>query len=151
MYSMLNLSWGKRIAMLYIGFVVLIAFMITMSMRQNIELVSADYYDRELVFQNKIDEMNNANALSEKVEYHITDNDFVIQFPSQFKDVKLNGEVLFFRPSDESKDFTTTLFLNQNGEHFVARKNLFKGMYKMQLSWKVNEIPYFVEETVVIP
>ena len=97
---MLNLSWGKRIAMLYIGFVALVAVMITMSMRQKIELVSPDYYDRELVFQNKIDEMNNANALSERVSHIITDNAFVIQFPTQFKGSTLNGDVLFFRPSD---------------------------------------------------
>lgn len=148
---MLNLSWGKRIAMLYIGFVALVAVMITMSMRQKIELVSPDYYDRELVFQNKIDEMNNANALSERVSHVITDNAFVIQFPAQFKGSALSGDVLFFRPSDASKDFKTALVLNQAGEQTVDLKMLSKGMYKMQISWKVNEIPYFVEETVVIP
>jgi hypothetical protein len=37
------------------------------------------------------------------------------------------------------------------GEQLVDIKKLSKGMYKMQISWKVNETPYFVEETVVIP
>ena len=148
---MLNLSWGKKIAVLYIGFVGLIAFMITMSMRQNVELVSADYYDRELVFQNKIDEMNNANALAEQVSHLITDKNFVIQFPSQFKGSELNGNILFFRPSDASKDFKTELLVSEAGEQVVDLKKLSKGMYKMQISWKANEIPYFVEETIVIP
>lgn len=148
---MLKLSWGKRIAMLYIGFVALIVIMITMSMRQKVELVSADYYDKELVFQDKIDEMNNANALPERVSHSITDDSFQIVFPSQFKTSVVEGEILFFRPSDASKDFKSKIQLDGDAKQFIDRKNLSKGMYKMQISWSVNGIPYFVEETIVIP
>lgn len=148
---MLKLSWGKRIAMLYIGFVALIVIMITMSMRQKVELVSADYYDRELVFQDKIDEMNNANALSERISHSITDDSFQIVFPTQFKTSVVEGEILFFRPSDASKDFKSKIQLDGESKQVIDRKNLSKGMYKMQISWNVNGIPYFVEETIVIP
>lgn len=148
---MFKLSWGKRIAMLYIGFVALIVIMITMSMRQRVELVSDDYYDRELAFQKKIDEMNNANALSEKITHSITDNSFLIAFPSQFKSSEVEGEIVFFRPSDASKDFKSKIQLDAEAKQEIDRKNLSKGMYKMQISWSVNGIPYFVEETIVIP
>lgn len=148
---MLKLSWGTRIAILYIGFVLLIALMMTLSMRQKIELVSEDYYDKELVFQDKIDEMNNANALSEKITHSITDNSFLIQFPLEFKDQKVKGEVLFFRPSDSSKDFTKAIQLNANSQQNIELSSFSKGMYKMKISWKVNDTPYFSEETIVIP
>ena len=148
---MLKLSWGKRIAMLYIGFVALIVVMITMSMRQKVELVSDDYYDRELAFQEKIDEMNNANALPEKIIHSITDNSFLIVFPSQFKTNVVEGEILFFRPSDASKDFKSAIQLDGDAKQLIDRKNLSKGMYKMQIYWKANGTAYFVEETIVIP
>ena len=148
---MLKLSWGKRIAMLYIGFVALIVVMITMSMQQKVELVSDDYYDRELAFQEKIDEMNNANALPEKIIHSITDNSFLIVFPSQFKANVVEGEIFFFRPSDASKDFKSAIQLDKDAKQIIDRKNLSKGMYKMQIYWKANGTPYFVEETIVIP
>jgi hypothetical protein len=148
---MLKLNWGTRIAMLYIGFVALIAVMITLSMRQKIELVSDDYYDKELVFQTKIDEMNNANALSGKVDHSIEDNFFVIHFPTEFKDRVVSGNVLFFRPSDSSKDLKTEIKLYADLKQHIDLKSLSKGMYKMQVSWIVNNTPYFSEETIVIP
>lgn len=148
---MLRLSWGKRIAILYIGFVALIIVMISMSMRQKVELVSDDYYDRELAFQEKIDEMNNAERLSEKVTFSISENSFFIQFPSQFKTSVVEGEIVFFRPSDATKDFKSKIQLDRNAKQQIDIKNLCKGMYKMQISWNVNNIPYSVEETIVIP
>ncbi len=148
---MLKLSWGKRIAMLYIGFVALIIIMITMSMRQKVELVSDDYYARELAFQEKIDEMNNANALPEKVTHLITDNSFQISFPSEFKTSAVAGEILFFRPSDASKDFKTGIQLDADGKQQIDRKNLSKGMYKLQIYWKANGTPFYAQETIVIP
>ena len=148
---MLKLNWGTRIAVLYIGFVLLIVLMMTLSMRQKVELVSNDYYDKELVFQNKIDEMNNANALLEKITHSITDNSFLIQYPSQFKGHKVEGTVLFFRPSDASKDFTKVIQMGENMQQNIELNSFSKGMYKMQISWKVNDTPYFSEETIVIP
>lgn len=148
---MLKLNWGTRIAMLYIGFVALIAVMITLSMRQKIELVSDDYYDKELVFQTKIDEMNNANALSGKVDHSIEDNVFVIHFPAEFKGLAVSGNVLFFRPSDSSKDLKTEIKLDADLNQKIDLKTLSKGMYKMQVSWSVDNTPYFSEETIVIP
>lgn len=148
---MLKLSWGTRIAILYIGFVALIALMMILSMRQKTELVSEDYYDKELVFQSKIDEMNNANALSEKISHSISDNSFSIQFPLQFKEDKVTGQILFFRPSDLSKDFKTKIQLDINSQQNIELNNFSKGMYKMQISWNVNDTPYFSEETIVIP
>lgn len=148
---MLKLSWGKRIAVLYIGFVLLIVLMMTLSMRQKVELVSDDYYDKELVFQYKIDETNNANALSERITHSISCNSFLIQYPSQFKGHKIEGNVLFFRPSDSSKDFTKVIHVDDNLQQSFELNTFSKGMYKMQISWKVNDTPYFSEETIVIP
>ena len=95
---MLNISWGKRIAILYIGFVALIGVMIALSMGQKVELVSEDYYDKELVFQNKIDEMNNANALSEKISQLRGPQTKLTKY--NFGTLVHNISALWFRSSD---------------------------------------------------
>jgi len=48
------MSWGKKITILYIGFVLLIVSMVTISASHKIELVSKDYYAQELDYQQKI-------------------------------------------------------------------------------------------------
>lgn len=148
---MTQISWGTKIAMLYIGFVSIIIFMVVLSMNQKIELVSKDYYAKELQYQDKIDEMNNANALSETVENMITSDGVTLTFPSDFKSTSVKGEVLFFRPSDASKDYKTKLQLNENLQQIISSNNLSSGMYKMQISWNAENKNYFTEKVIVIP
>jgi hypothetical protein len=148
---MLKLSWGSRIAMLYSGFVLLIITMVIMCMKQDIDLVSKDYYAKELAFQGKIDEMNNANSLSEKVKTKITETSLEILLPAEIKSQDLTGEILFYRPSDASKDFKYTLRQTGNTLQQVPLTNFSKGMYKMQLSWTSGQKSYFTEQVIVIP
>jgi hypothetical protein len=148
---MLKIGWGTKIAILYIGFVLLIGTMVTMCFNQKIDLVSDDYYDKELVFQNRINEMNNSNSLTENIKHQVDQKGVQLNFPKQFENEKISGEILFFRPSDNKKDFKVSIELNDNSQQFISRNSLSKGMYKMQISWKTANKNYYNEETIVIP
>ncbi|MCX6297123.1 MAG: FixH family protein [Bacteroidetes bacterium] len=148
---MSKISWGTKIAILYIGFVLLIGTMVTMSVYQKIDVVSDDYYQKELVFQKQIDQTKNADALVEKISHVFTDKTLAIKFPSVFNGKKISGEIVFFRPSDALKDFTTEIQLDVNSQQQIQLNKFIKGMYKMQVSWKVDNIAYYTEEVIVIP
>ena len=49
------MNWGHRIIILYVGFVLLIGTMVYLSSRENVDLVSSDYYDQEIKFQSKME------------------------------------------------------------------------------------------------
>jgi hypothetical protein len=148
---MMNISWGTKIAILYSSFVLMIGVMVYVCVNQQVDLVSDDYYERELAFQDKINEMNNANALPEKIIHTILASEIQLQFPNLFKGQKMEGEIYFFRPSDKSKDFKLPVSLNDNMQEVISLSNLSKGMYKMQINWTTNEKKYFSEEVIVIP
>jgi hypothetical protein len=148
---MSKIGWGTKIAILYIGFVLLIGTMVTMSIYQKIDVVSDDYYQKELVFQKQIDQTKNADALAEKISHVISDNALEIKFPSVFNGKKVSGEFVFFRPSDALKDFKTEIQLDVNSQQQILLNKFTKGMYKMQVSWDVDNIAYYTEEIIVIP
>ena len=148
---MIKISWGTKIAILYIGFVGLIVTMVIMSLHQKLDLVSEDYYNKELIYQDKIDEMKNANTLTSTITHSFTNSNIELQFQPEFKSKKISGEIVFFRPSDAAKDFETPITLNEDGQQKVGLNKLSKGMYKMQISWKADSKSYFSEETIVIP
>ena len=56
----MKFNWGHKILGIYFVFITGIAFMVVMSSRQKIDLVTPDYYAEEIKFQEKIDEKNNA-------------------------------------------------------------------------------------------
>lgn len=148
---MIKIGWGTKITILYVSFALLIGTMVAMCVNQKIDLVSSDYYQKELLFQTKIDEAKNAEALTEKISHTITEENLELFFPTVFKGKKVYGEILFFRPSDASKDYKTNIELNGSVQQSIALNNLSKGMYKMQIGWEAESTSYFIEETIVIP
>ena len=56
---MKSLNWGKSILAVYIGFVLLMVFMVYIASRQDFDLVAKDYYQQEIAYQTKIDANKN--------------------------------------------------------------------------------------------
>ena len=55
----MKLNWGHYIVIGFIGFVILILFMVFRSYQHNNDLVSEDYYAEEIAFQDVIDKKSN--------------------------------------------------------------------------------------------
>lgn len=148
---MLKMSWGYRIAALYIGFVLLILFMVVMAMRQKIELVTPDYYAKELKFQQEIDAMNNASLLSANLQVELHSNTVLISFPEEFKGKSIQGNALMFRPSDSSLDISFPIELNEEGKMILQSEKFKTGLYKLTVKWNADDKNYQSEHTVVLP
>jgi hypothetical protein len=61
------MNWGYKILFVYAIFITGILFMVFKSATQKMDLVTPDYYAKELKYQEKIDESNRVNALSEEL------------------------------------------------------------------------------------
>lgn len=144
------MDWGTRIIITIGAFILLMGTMVVLSFQQNIEVVSEDYYEQELVYQDRINEKNNANALSETVTHIQLPVGVEFQFPLQFQSKKTTGKILFFRPSDQTKDFETPILLNSDSKQFISSEYLSKGKYDLKISWTVDEKTYLKEEVIVI-
>ncbi len=146
----MNISWGIKIAVLYIGFVVLIGVLVFKSMNQKVDLVSPDYYEKELKFQDKINAQNNANALTQPIQYQVEGKSISLFFPETMVNNSFGGEVLFFRPSDSAKDIKVQLAPDAKNKQLIISSLFEHGEYKMQLSWHSGGKEYYKEETIFI-
>lgn len=147
----MNISWGYRIAALYIGFVLLIMFMVVLAMNQKIELVTPDYYAKELKFQQEIDAMNNAGTLSGNIQVEIQNKALLVSFPKEMNNMDIKGEVLMYRPSDSSLDVSFPLELNEERKMLLKSEKFKTGLYKLIVKWEVEGKNYLTEHTVVLP
>jgi hypothetical protein len=125
--------------------------MVVMAMRQKIELVTPDYYAKELKFQQEIDAMNNAGLLSANLLVELQSNAVQISFPEEFKGKEVKGEALMFRPSDSSLDISFPIELNEEGKMMLQSEKFKTGLYKLTVKWSVDDKNYQSEHTVVLP
>jgi hypothetical protein len=144
------MSWGYRIAILTGSFVLFMTAMVISAFRQNFDLVTEDYYGRELVFQQQIDKQQNQSTLTTEFTYVVNDSMVSVIFPDELKGQKIVGKMLFFRPSDAKKDLLIDIELKDGVQNFS--KELFSpGMYKLQIDYETSTKKYFEEKQIMIP
>lgn len=144
------MNFGSWITVAFVLFATLIISLVVVCVRQDVSLVSADYYQQEIKYQSRIDDMSNAKAALIKLEViRVTgDSHLEVWFGEQSSVV--TGEVIMFRPSDASLDKTFALKLDKNGRFRMDTSPLKRGLWKMKISWQQGGQSYFEEKTIVI-
>jgi hypothetical protein len=142
------MSWGKWIIICFILFTVFIATLVTVCMRQDVSLVSKDYYQEELAYQDQLARVNNANRLSERPVIQKNGDFLEVNF-SNFNVVR-NAELKLFRPSDAAMDKIFTLETTTKTTQSFSIADLEKGMYRARMLWKMNDKEYFIETIINI-
>lgn len=135
---------GKWIFVTFVLFAGFIATLVTICVRQDISLVSKDYYKNELAYGEQVRQINNANALTEKPSMKVVGDSLVVRFPSSA--VPSRGNLLLFCPSDERGD--KTFELTKTREQRFPLSNLNRGMYKARLSWSNGDTKFFQEQII---
>lgn len=143
------MNFGVKITILYLSFVGLILTLVFMCFQQKVELVSKDYYAQEIKFQDKINAINNEKNLTGSISHSVNGKEIVLTIDSALLNKGFEGTVIFFRPSDSSKDFQLKMNFVDN-EQIINANELIHGTYKLQLSWIVNHKNYFKEEVIFI-
>lgn len=143
------MNWGYKILVVYIVFVLGILFMVFKSSTQKTDLVTTDYYAKELKYQQKIDEINRVTALSAPVKYEIKNNELIIVFPKDFSGKQLIGEAVLYCPSDENKDVKKN-FSVLDAPVIMPVPSVTKGMYELHLSWQDGTVTYYFEKKLFI-
>lgn len=142
------MSWGTKIAVLYLSFVGLIVGLAITCFGENVELESKDYYAKELKFQDQLNAENNANALGMAIEHRVLDKAVEITVPQELLGSDLKGSVTFFRPSDSTKDKTIALNLDEKGKQLLSDPGFIKGVYRMKISISSKGKNYYKENVI---
>lgn len=133
----MKLSWGTRIALLYGGFVALIATLVIGSMRQDFDLVSRDYYAREIAYQNTIDASKNQASLSAPVMVGKTDDVVILDFPGEFENTSFMADVHLYAPVGASLDRKFSRRV-ENGQLVLGRRELASANYTVKITWEME-------------
>ncbi len=145
----MKLGWGWKIAILYGGFMAIIIALVIGSSRQSFDLVSNDYYGEEIAYQKVIDASKNQSALSQPMEVHANANSVIIDFPAEFKDKILSGNIQFYSPVNSKWDRNFTLSKEGNSVN-IDRSKLQNTRYKLKISCQVDGKNYYQESELYL-
>ena len=137
------MSWGNKLIIVFIVFAALMATLVYKATQAKFELVSKDYYQDELRYQDKIDGAANA-ALEAPISIQVNDEIISIEFPDAQKNANITGEAWFYCSVDATKDKRFVLSVDSTGIQRIERKGLQKGDYQVKISYEINQKKYYV-------
>ena len=141
----MKLSWGYKIMFVYTAFVAGIGFLAFKANNEKFDLVTKDYYDQELKYQQVIDQAANSSRLSVPVSIERKEGELKISFPDEMKNKKKLVDFYLYYAADAKKDFRKSFELNEN-ELAQALPAGMKGMYELKLSWEAEGVKYYFEQ-----
>ncbi len=146
----MKINWGKGIVIAIVFFIAFILyFVITMSTDKKFshDLVTEKYYEKELIYQQKIDAANNAKDLGGIETEQIADG-LLIRFPKAFEKETIEGKVFLYRPSDKQSDIEIPFSIADN-YLLVPDKSLLDGRWNISIEIVHKKKRYFFFEEIM--
>lgn len=147
---MKNLNWGHGLMIALGSFIIFILFLIFIFPmgKQNAEMISNNYYEEELQYQDIIDAKNNAAKLEKTPTYKATSEGILISFPETIKVDEDKVNFILFRTEDSNLDVKKEVILQHN-LFLIPAKVISKGSYTLKLKWKADKKPYQVDYDIL--
>lgn len=144
--------WPAGIIAACATFVAGTAALIVLACLQRVDLVSPDYYERELKFQNQIDRMEHTRTAAGKVAiaYDPAGRCITLRLPAEQAHQQISGSVELYRPSAAGLDRSLRFEPDNNGLQRLDAADLAPGLWRVRLSWTADQQNYYLEEKVVV-
>jgi hypothetical protein len=121
--------------------------LVVMACSHKMDLVSADYYEREIKFETHLDQLRRAGSQA-SIVYDLHAHRIVISLPSAASKSPLTGFVELYRPSAAGLD--RRFPLEASGIQQVDTRDLQPGLWKVRVSWKAAGEDLFAEQNVIV-
>ncbi|MBI5916209.1 MAG: FixH family protein [Bacteroidetes bacterium] len=144
----MKLNWGTSIAIIYTVFAATMVGFVIKSRSFDHALVVDDYYAKDLAYQSQYDKLTNSRNLTNDLTISKTGENVQLAFPKEFS--RLEGEILFYRADDKSKDFTLKIAPDGQGEQLVPSGTLTPGRWTVKVDWQGDGKAFFKEEVIIL-
>lgn len=139
------MNWGHKIAIVYTLFAGSMVGMLLLSTTYDHELVTEDYYVKELEFQGKIDAATNLVQAAFDADVKLIDGKLKLLFNQLPTSKIVAGEVKFYKPDNEKMDETHPIVMEAGAREMILPSEGKSGRYKVQVSFEIDETAYFKE------
>lgn len=143
-------NWGTGIVIafaVFITFILYFVFKVQGDSTYDHEMVTEEYYKKEIGYQEQLDKQQNAYNLKEKVRITSTEEGLQIAFPESFDYREINGKVSLYRPSNQKLDFDMPISLSTSNL-LIPKTKLVGGRWDISIEWNYKDKSYLNKEKV---
>lgn len=145
--------WPASIIATFILFIGGTVGLVVLASKDRNDLVSADYYEQEIRYQRRIDQLHRTEPFSDEIKasFDADSRRLVLTLPSKHATSGVTGEIQLYRPNQAGADRTLPIAANSAGLQYLPTDDLKPGLWKVRFQWTVGTEEYFADRQIVIP
>ena len=144
------MNWGVGITIVIIVFTLAGLSFIYFAFHQDVNLVKKDYYQDEIKYQDRIEEIERTAKLKTNLEIKIINGNIVFNFPPNIDNKTLKGDILLYRPSDRKYDISFPISIDSLNIQSIPIGDMVSGMWKVQVKWQLDTLSYYTEKIIMV-
>ena len=146
-------TWPLGILAFYSTFVILLIGFLIFSTFNTIDLVTEDYYAKELDYQQQINRIKNTQEYGYKLTLaHDKSLDaIIVQFPRNLNYSDIEGRIHLFRASNSNLDKSIPVRLSRSGVQIIPSKSLAYGNWRVKIFWQNKDGKFYSEGSLTLP
>lgn len=144
-------NWGKGIVVAmacFMGFILFLVIRMSTDDRFSHDLVTEEYYAKEMAYQTEIDAETNTSNLEGKITGERTADGWLLTFPESIQNQDIKGKVFLYRPSNQQLDFDLPLVISGTNL-LIPDKQLIDGRWNIIMEWTAGEKTYMYKKSIV--
>lgn len=131
-------------------FIALTAVFVAKAVASRTDLVTHDYYEEELRYQDRLNQLRRTAPWQEQIRVTWADGELKLLMPAEHAAARVTGKLVLYRPSAADHDAEWPLSLNDQGEQRIPAAELAPGLWKARLHWSVGGESYYFDQPLVI-
>jgi nitrogen fixation protein FixH len=141
-------NWGLGLAIAYITFIGSMILVAVHASHQDYDLVSDNYYEQAVKYQDKIDAGRNAVQAKLSITFNEKENTLQLTSDAEIK----AGTLQFYKPDRAANDFKLDFNLNPGGKKTIPLQQIAHGIWKVNASWIIaDNKSCYTETKIFIP
>jgi hypothetical protein len=143
----MTINWYHKILLVLAAFIAMMTYFAVRSVNAPLELVTEKYYEAEIKYQDRINDITNANNLSIKPRITAQQGKLHVQFPPECKSITGTLNLYYAANSQYDKSFPIRVNASNQFDVDIQQRS---GAYSIQLDWEENGTHYFTEEKLFL-
>jgi len=127
------------------------ATVVTIAVTHKEDLVSANYYENELNYQDQLDSAARAQKAGADIRFDAVARSLVIALPPTQAGQKVFGTIQLYRADAPAKDRTLDLTPGHDGTQTLNVAQFATGPWLLRVNWQANGQGYYLEQKFIVP
>jgi nitrogen fixation protein FixH len=131
-------------------FFVGMATAVTIALTHGENLVSPNYYEQELKYQDQINAAAHAGAAGATVRLDAAAGRMIVSVPVGQLKQNLTGKISFYRANDPTLDREVVFAPGADGTQTFKAAGFVAGLWRVRVAWSAGGQDYFLEQKIKI-